>query len=131
MWRKKVLPYFHYNKKERTGIIALLVILVLLWAIPFFFSEFPQKMIVPDMALLPGAITALEQQGANKHGGDSINILHTAVTGNSENESEYDLFPFDPNTTTESEWKRLGLQPRTINVLQNYIEKVNDLHLKS
>ena len=130
MWRKKVLPYFHYNKKERTGIIALLVILVLLWAIPFFFSEFPQKMIVPDMALLPGATTALEQQGANKQGGDSINILHTAVTGNSENEIDYDLFPFDPNTTTESEWKRLGLQPRTIKVLQNYIEKGGRFHRK-
>ena len=33
------------------------------------------------------------------------------------------LFEFDPNTINEAGWKRLGLRDKTIQTIQNYLNK--------
>ena len=44
MWKRSVSPYFSFTKKERTGIIALMILILVILVLPFFFSFFiPQK----------------------------------------------------------------------------------------
>lgn len=39
------------------------------------------------------------------------------------NNNKSELFYFDPNTITESEWKKLGLRDKTIKTIENYLSK--------
>jgi competence protein ComEA len=124
MWRKKILPYFHYNKKERAGIIALLIVVVLLWAIPFFFADLSHNTKPPQISYLPAAISKLEQQQLAGTETDAVAKTYAAYsTETVSSKSPYHMSPFDPNTASAGEWSAMGIKPRTIGIIQNYLSK--------
>jgi competence ComEA-like helix-hairpin-helix protein len=124
MWRKKILPYFHYNKKERAGIIALLIVIVLLWAIPYFFAELSHRPMAPEISYLPAAIKKLEDQQLAKTETDSaVTSFAANSTKAYSSKFSYRMAPFDPNTASAGEWSAMGIKPRTIGIIQNYLSK--------
>jgi DNA uptake protein ComE-like DNA-binding protein len=131
MWRKKILPFFLFNRKERRGIYLLLFIITAMWMIPWFFSS-PVSPITPDeLTIIEQARDTLLARQKNeggypgkspKNGGlDSRTGRFSGKAGSLF--SPKSLFLFDPNTATESNWKELGLQEKTIATLRNYLSK--------
>ncbi len=124
MWRKKILPYFQYTKKERAGILTLLVIVSLLWVIPYFFSDASTVTDKTELKIIDAAIDSLQDRHKelrNKEPGDSGNF--PIITGTDVREKTFSGFPFDPNITSSEEWEKLGINPKTIRIIQNYRQK--------
>jgi DNA uptake protein ComE-like DNA-binding protein len=131
MWRKMILPYFLFNRKERRGIYLLLLIIIAMWVIPWFFSSPVSPISVDELTIIEQARDTLVARKKNAFG----------YPGNSGKKMWADsrpanfpgrramyftpksLFYFDPNTATDAGWKELGLQDKTIATLRNYLSK--------
>ena len=113
--------YLSFTKKERFGILILLLIIVISVILPFYFSppapgaatiaEFEQK-----LALLQSMQPDSAQQPY-----DSNAYLETVYEPVETH--EYRLFPFDPNTLDRAGWQQLGIREKTIAIIQNYVAK--------
>ena len=101
-----LIQYLVFSRKERIGVIVLLLLIAAIWLLPEFFGQFGN-----DRAVLQAA----EKIRLNE--GDSIqNDLQPTL-------KVYPLFPFDPNTLEDSGWTKLGLRSKTIGTIRNYINK--------
>jgi competence ComEA-like helix-hairpin-helix protein len=122
---KNLKDYFTFTKKERTGIIVLLVLILATVAIPYLL---PTQSIQADKASfeeLRQQVAALE---AMKDSGNG-EVYQAIPTGGMEDKRESGvgevvaLFEFDPNTLPVEGWKKLGLPARTANTIQHYLSK--------
>jgi competence protein ComEA len=126
-WKKWTSAYFSFTKKERTGIITLVVLICLTQAIPELFRRAwgLQSPPTADTGWI-SALRNLEQLPANAQ----------SDTGNENNIFDYQfdrsdnswpprrtLFYFDPNTLTNEGWQKLGLRTPTIKTIRNYLSK--------
>lgn len=120
MWKKKVLPYFQYTKKERTGILMLIGIVMLLWIIPAYFSDDRTPVSKAEFSIIEDSIP---QSNSSSSAGNYPDSFIDKKSGQPHSAKDVKLFPFDPNHTSAEEWQRLGLSFKTISVIQNYLEK--------
>lgn len=117
--------WFVFTKKERTGIIVLVSLILAATCLPRFFSavtEIPDKTLTrqidKDLLLVQGNTDSL------------------AAARNSRDESpqmtQYDLpaekkpltfFEFDPNTLSVEGWRKLGLRDRSIQIIRKYLSR--------
>ncbi len=130
MKKQFITDYFSFSKKERRGIIAVLAVIVLLLFVPFLFPYLIKKEKV-DAEAFKKDIAALR----SKQLSDSSSTFsarhydndHYNTYDQPEERMPYkikgELFYFDPNTTTVTEWKRLGVRDKTIATIQNYLSK--------
>ena len=132
MWKQFLSGYLNFSKKERTGNIVLLVIILLLCAAPFLYPLFiKQKQY--DHAAFEKEIAALKTKQA-----DSIHTYTAAKYDDDNNKPYYQpdergydgnkiitgpAFYFDPNTLDKEGWQQLGIRDKTINTIQNYLSK--------
>jgi competence protein ComEA len=116
--------YFSFTKKERTGIVTLLLLIGAITALPYFFSSTQ----VPDQT----AIAAFEAQKAwlQRNNNDTTRLASQEYTAPERTISKSVApppapasFPFDPNTLSAAAWERLGLSQRTVQTIQHYISK--------
>lgn len=118
----RLKEYFDFSKKERTGIITLLVLLLIIWMLPRFIppsSHFDQQ----DFESFKAQITPLNQQGK---AGDTTTVNLSArykPPQSPASRAATALFYFDPNTASPEEWARLGIKDKTIQTIQHYISK--------
>ena len=131
MWKQFLSSYFSFTKKERQGIFALLTLIVFFILLPFLYPLFitPKKV---DTAAFEKDIAALKTRQQDT---TSQYVKNDAEEGNYPNyyppsEKNYttgktagELFYFDPNTATASDWQRLGIRDKTIATIQNYLSK--------
>lgn len=113
--------YFSFTKKERTGIIVLLVLILVTVAIPYFMSP-------PSLQTDRAAFEKLRQQIAQLETVQDTGYSesHRAYYHNRVEESHGEqavLFEFDPNTLSVEGWKDLGVRERTANTIQHYLSK--------
>lgn len=120
--------YFQFSKAERTGLLVLLAFIAFSWCLPVVGSFFSPP-VATDTTGFAAAVTTFEQQLAtalhkspartNNHSGDlsALPVSNTPA-----------LFYFDPNTLPANDWERLGVPPRTIRTIQNYIRKGGRFH---
>ena len=112
--------YFTFSKKERIAVMALLLLIALFIAAPYFY---PGKRNPP--VLSKALSDFVNNSKATQLSQDSIAEPRESFTVSKyANEPlAYALFPFDPNTISETEWKRLGISDKTIHTLLNYRNK--------
>lgn len=120
MWKKKILPYFQYTRKERAGILVLLVIVLLLWIIPVFFSDDHSPISKAEFSIIEDSVAGNNSSSPARGYPESFAEEKSKSQFSTEN---LKLFPFDPNHTSEEEWRRLGLPAKTVSVIRNYLEK--------
>jgi len=131
IWRKKILPYFLFTRKERRGIYVLLAVITAMWMIPYFFSSPVSEVSVEDLAVINTALDSLdklEKQAENRYPGSGQKKWVDNKPQNAGSHSRYvfspgSLFEFNPNTATAAEWKELGLPDKTIGTLMKYLSK--------
>lgn len=114
--------WFVFTKKERTGILVLVILIIITTCLPWFFTAHFAE---PDKNL-------------TKQLTDELLRLHktadsSVFTRNDEHSMpQYDLpagkkritlFEFDPNTLSFEGWRKLGLRERAIQIIQKYISR--------
>lgn len=107
--------YNSFSRKERQGILALLILTGICRTIPVLWERF-----VPvDESLQQDSVLLTE-----------VTAFREALAVNNSKASAADTatinarrFRFDPNTITGEEWAMLGVNVRIINTIQRYLEK--------
>ncbi|HCL06142.1 MAG TPA: hypothetical protein DHW64_09330 [Chitinophagaceae bacterium] len=108
--KNKLRPYFSFTKKERTGIVLLVSLCLLLIFLPHFFPS--KELRVKDITLSTGLQWLSEEQ--NKR---------SVKPGFESTEKPVELFMFNPNTIDVTGWMRLGLNEKLANRIINYRNK--------
>ncbi|MBC7829898.1 MAG: helix-hairpin-helix domain-containing protein [Chitinophagaceae bacterium] len=121
-----IKDYFSFSKRERTGALILIILIVIIYLLPAFFAT-------PKRSLDPKAVEEMKQQMAELKRTDRDTNENFSGEGKenymSDHEPSYKhqqtilLFQFDPNTLSAGGWKKLGLNDRTIKTISNYISK--------
>ncbi|MEO8852255.1 MAG: helix-hairpin-helix domain-containing protein [Ginsengibacter sp.] len=125
MW-EPLQQYFNFTKKERRGIICIVVIILLLTALPLLFPFFSKEEKI-DSSEFENEIAQLSIDSSakkiySKRDEDYQND-YTPGYKNYEPSKPVILFYFDPNTATASDWIKLGIKPRTAETIQKYVSK--------
>ena len=115
MW-ESIRGYLTFTKKERYGVLFLLVIISVLFVLPYFFRPAVGD---PD----PGAYQKMKGE---------IRKFESQLADSSRRSVQYDrlnmpvseeMFHFDPNTLNADVCRRLGLPERLAQTILHYIEK--------
>lgn len=130
MWKHFLRNYFIFTRKERTGIIFIICLVIFLILVPFAFPFFikqrlySHKQFEAEIARLsieakdPSKIKNFSKKPDN----GSYDDYYTP--GKKKYESiQAEVFYFDPNTISPEDWKRLGIREKTITTIQNYLSK--------
>jgi competence protein ComEA len=99
--------YLVFSRKERLGLAVLLFLIGAVWLLPEFFGRSKKE----DQALFRQADSlrlALADSSAGP--GNGVLKIHT-------------LFRFDPNTLDNAGWEKLGVRPKTIGIIKNYLAR--------
>ena len=121
--KKPLGKIFTFSKNERNGIIVLLLFIAILIAVDFYVESFSESNVY-DFSEFEKEISAFERSlvkdNPDKYRAEGVK--ENIMAESSEKES-YELFHFDPNHTTNKDWKKLGLKSYQIKIINNYLEK--------
>ena len=115
--------YFSFSKRERTGGIVLIIIIILVFLLPEFYPEPEVYVDTKEIAEFKKQVSGLKTLQADS--GDRIEIntgsnYEKSYTGDRQKAF---LFYFDPNTLSGEGWKKLGIGERTVGTILNYRSK--------
>ncbi len=99
--------YLSFSRKESTGVIALLSLIILVWLLPVYFGK-PER-INPELLVRADSLQ-LAMRGDSLEKGMQADI-------------NYKTFPFDPNLISDTAWKTLGVRTRTIETIRKYLDR--------
>ncbi len=129
--KKFISDYFNFTKRERTGIIALLILILFFIFLPFLFPFFIKDK-QQNSTAFADEIAALQIKSidSNKNfvsrdfdENNYQNFYQPSEKNYYSNQAKGELFYFDPNTLDEASWKRLGLRDKTIATIKNFTSK--------
>lgn len=99
--KNKIRPYFSFSKKERTGILVLVILCLLLSVLPYFIPTKPLEVSI----------------------GEGMVISHVQETDKNAVVTKASLFSFNPNTIDLNTWMKLGLSEKLAQRIINYRNK--------
>lgn len=129
--RKHLPEYFSFTRKERTGIIAVAVLILLFIILPFLFPFFITSK-QADHTAFEKEIAALKLKEQDSGRGfakrnydddNEVQYYQPSEKNYYNKQPRGELFYFDPNTLSEEGWRKLGVREKTANTIQNYISK--------
>ncbi|HEX5668401.1 MAG TPA: hypothetical protein VFX73_06320, partial [Chitinophagaceae bacterium] len=100
-----LVSYLTFSKKERTGILVLLGLILVIWLLPEYYRKSS-----PVNDLVVTVADSLADGPKQEESVKAVARIHR-------------LFYFDPNTITHEQWEDLGLQNKTILTIRNYLSK--------
>lgn len=120
MWKKFVIDYLTFSKRDRYAMYILLSLFVVLIIVPNLIPE--KKHEIPDHAALIDQIkTAFPDSGTYKTDNRPGRFDADGIAGMASAPSP--LFYFDPNSIGAEDWERLGVSKRTAATIQKYRAK--------
>lgn len=126
MWKQFLKDYFIFTRKERRGVIIIVCLIIIVSFAPLFYSYFFNKEeydyaeFKSEIALLKNDTTG-RYLSSNRYNDDYYNDY--SIKRKKYTPVNATLFYFDPNTASVSDWLKLGVRPKTVATIQNYIEK--------
>ena len=137
MWKQIITDYFHFTKRERTGLMVLLSLLLFFIILPYFFPLIIKEKRY-DYNEFESAIASLkpsrpDSKAFTVKGGykNRYESYHPgAYQEASEIEAKATLFHFDPNTATAEDWERLGVKEKTVATIHRYLSKGGKFYKK-
>jgi competence protein ComEA len=130
MW-ESIRGYLTFTKKERYGVLFLLVIISVLFVLPYFFRPAVGDPDPGAYQKMKGEIRKFESQLADSSRGpvqydrfqDHRSPANQTYADNSNMPISEEMFHFDPNTLNADLCRRLGLPERLAQTILHYIEK--------
>lgn len=124
--KNRIKDYFSFNKRERNGILVLLIILITVITIPRILPLFIKEKPL-DFSIFQSDINKFEQtlreDTTRKHGNFNVNDFDYENSDKSSAEDKLHPFNFDPNILTEEEWEEMGFTSKQARVIENYVVK--------
>ncbi|MEP7376019.1 MAG: helix-hairpin-helix domain-containing protein [Chitinophagaceae bacterium] len=119
MAASKIKEYFTFSRKERIAVIILLLLLAVVFVLPYFMGS---RNVVPIIMQEEWnhQIQKLTRDSSAKEDQEELNGPQYSPKSVNTFSS---LFQFDPNTATADDWKKLGLGDKTIHTIENYLTK--------
>ena len=114
--------YFSFSKRDRTGAIVLIILIVFIFLLPEFYPA-------PKVSVDRNAVAEFQKQAARLKAidTDSTEAMDIMSSSNYEKHEtvhkKVQLFHFDPNTISADGWRKLGVNDRTIGTIRKYISK--------
>ncbi len=126
----RLKDFFNFNKTERNGIFALLVLIIIVALAPRYFRYLkePEKI---DFTAFQKDIESFEKgleadsAAASKQQELDFEHLDRSIAGQT-----IKPFPFNPNEITAEKWKQLGLKDWQIRTIMNYKSKGGKFNIK-
>lgn len=127
-WNEFAKDYLAFTRKERIGVLAIIVFVLLVAFVPKMIP-FPQQSSSSDTTWI-STLKQLEKKDTEmiKSGADEDNYsasytyqYEPSETDNTNKSTQ--LFYFDPNTISFNGWKKLGLKERIAKTILNYRAK--------
>jgi len=123
-WKEFLGDYFTFTRKERIGLLAIILIILGIWIFPKVSRPPSPKTIPPDTSWITAAKKLMTKTKDSGNQSDVLdNLAHTKPLSELSNESKGQLFYFDPNVLPFEGWKKLGIREKTIGTIQNYLHK--------
>ncbi|PWT98353.1 MAG: hypothetical protein C5B52_12285 [Bacteroidetes bacterium] len=117
----RVKEYFNFSKRERNGILALIILLLLILFLPDILPRHAEYS-KADLEIFKKEIAEFmrnsDSAGENQSEQSAERNLNRK---NSDPSSEAKLFEFDPNKLTVQGWLQLGVSERTTQTIQKYL----------
>jgi competence protein ComEA len=131
MWKQFVADYLSFTKKQRSGTLILLVLIVLLIIGPFLFPFFihPKTNEHPSMKKEIDTLAMRQKDAGSNYQRRYVDDGHPPYYEPAEKRYaakqpfKGELFYFDPNTLEEEGWQKLGVREKTIATIKNYLSK--------
>ncbi len=130
MWKQFLRNYLNFTRKERMGVLSIVIIIFVFVLFQLFHPLFikHKQYSYTDFAKEINALSierndsATENKYAKNYGNNSGNDY--SVKGEKTFETPIaEVFYFDPNTASVVDWKRLGIRDKTIHTIMNYLSK--------
>ncbi|MGZ8551999.1 MAG: helix-hairpin-helix domain-containing protein [Chitinophagaceae bacterium] len=129
-WKEIVTDYLTFTRKERIGIITVLLLIIISLVFPISSDKDVAGHITTDTTWI-AAVKKLEQKAikTKKNAPDDYESNTYAFQYDPSQKYYYDnkaggeLFYFDPNTLSRNGWQKLGIRDKTIQIIQNYLAK--------
>jgi competence protein ComEA len=114
--------YFSFSKRDRTGAIVLIILIVFVFLLPEFYP--PAKVSVDRDAIAQFKEQAARLKAIDTDSTEVIDIIRSSNFEKSASaHKKVKLFYFDPNTISADGWRKLGVNDRTIGTILKYISK--------
>ena len=110
--KNSIKEWFTFSKKERLGIITLVVIMTIFLLLPSMINPKLRPILVDSSAIIKSVDSIIDKPISSS----VINAAETVVINPI-------LFYFDPNIISEKGWLQLGLKQKTIKTILNYRNK--------
>lgn len=125
MWKRFIKDYLTFSKKERTGVVILLLLIAFVFSMSYWW---PQKQSIPlDKQQVQQLAAQLDSFNKPTQ---KNNFTQPAYTDDGGSVASYydapgkaSLFYFNPNTLSADGWKQLGLRDKTIQTILKYRTK--------
>lgn len=130
MWKEFLRNYLNFTRKERRGVISVVLVILLFILAQFFYplfmshkqynyTNFSREI---DALNIEKSDSVKNNKYAKNTGNDSYDEY--SLVGEKKFETlKAEFFYFDPNTASAADWKRLGIRDKTIHTILNYLSK--------
>ena len=128
LWSEFLRDYLTFTRKERIGIIVILLLIFLIFFLP--------KLVDRKISSTPtdidtswiNSVKKLEikekiQRDISQDSGIEDENFAYQYDRNKDDYPKAELFYFDPNTTSAEDWNKLGLKDKTIQTIQKYLSR--------
>ncbi len=119
--------YFTFRKVDRIGIIALIIVIAALFSVNLTLPKLTKTEQKFDTTKFVAQIDTFVASLTPKEEKEYISRLDSFII------ARYDtleLFMFDPNTTTDEEWHKLGLTNKQIKTINTYKDRGGKFFIK-
>jgi len=127
MFKNFISDYLSFTRKERTGIMVILALILLFIVLPFFYPLFIHRKVNDHSAFEKDIASLTIKQADSSDKEDNENNYRHYYPSQQKNYNDRtikgELFSFDPNTLSAGGWKKLGVRDKTIATIQNYLSK--------
>jgi competence protein ComEA len=121
-WQQFSKDYLSFSKKERIGVFAIVLVIVIITIYSQIASSPTSSIILADTAIL-ASLDTLESKDQVLNNDDWNGQSSFKQTSQTTEIKPGKLFNFDPNTLLLSGWLELGLKEKTANTILHYREK--------
>jgi competence protein ComEA len=122
--KDQIQSYFKFSKKELNGILILIILVALVFAVPYLFRALnePQSY---DLSKFKEEIASFKESAIMRP-----NNYHVTRAAIEDTELKPEYFNFNPNGLSETDWQKLGLSLKQAKVIRNYQAKGGKFYKK-
>ncbi len=126
-WNQLTKDWLRFSKKDRVGAMVVIGLMLFIYLLPKLSAKNNETLAIVPNNILKNAIDTLQSKSNEERENlyaeeESANNYHYEPS-QSKGFTAGALFQFDPNTISALEWRRLGLNERTIKTINNYTNK--------